>query len=78
MRGGATMSEQVPQISREELLARLHDPTLTIVNVLPRAAWAEQRIPGSLSLPLAEIPGRASLLLPDTQSDIAVYCAGPT
>ena len=72
------MDEQVPQISREELLARLHDPTLTIVNVLPRAAWAEQRIPGSLSLPLSEIPERANFVLPDKRADIAVYCASPT
>jgi rhodanese-related sulfurtransferase len=68
----------VPQISRGELIARLHDPTLTIVNVLAREAWQAQRIPGSLSLPLAEIPTRASVVLPDRNADIAVYCASPT
>jgi rhodanese-related sulfurtransferase len=68
----------VPQISRGELIARLHDPTLTIVNVLAREAWQAQHIPGSLSLPLAEIPTRASVVLPDRNADIAVYCASPT
>ena len=69
---------RVPQISREELLRRLHDPTLTIVNVLARAAWAAQRIPRSLSLPEAQIRTHASLVLPDKNADIAVYCASPT
>ena len=71
-------AHSVPQISREELVARLHDPTLTIVNVLPEGAWKAQRIHGSLSLPEAEIPARAASVLPDRNADIAVYCASPT
>jgi rhodanese-related sulfurtransferase len=73
------MSEpSVPQISREELVARLFDPKLTIVNALPQAAWEETRIPRSLSLPVADIPTHAALVLPDKDADIAVYCASPT
>jgi rhodanese-related sulfurtransferase len=68
----------VPQITREELLRRLHDPSLTIVNVLARAAWEAERIPRSLSLPTADIPARAASVLPDKNADIAVYCASPT
>ena len=68
----------VPQISREELVSRLYDPALTIVNVLPRAAWEEARIPRSLSLPLAELPRRAATVLPEKRADVAVYCASPT
>ena len=68
----------VPQISREELVARLHDPSLTIVNVLARQAWRAQRIPGSLSLPETEIAEQAARVLPDRNADIAVYCASPT
>ena len=73
------MSEAaVPQISREELVARLDDPSLTIVNVLPVEAWRAKRIRGSLSLPLAELPARAAAVLPDKRADIAVYCASET
>jgi rhodanese-related sulfurtransferase len=68
----------VPQISRQELVARLGDPTLKIVNVLPGEAWRAKRIPGSLSLPLADIPSRAAIVLPDRTADIAVYCASDT
>ena len=60
------------------MVARLLDPSLTIVNVLPREAWEARRIPGSLSLPLAEISDRAAATLPDRNADIAVYCASPT
>ena len=68
----------VPQISRDELFARLHDPSLTIVNVLAKEAWKAQRIPGSLSLPVAEIATRAASVLPERDADVAVYCASPT
>ena len=68
----------MPEASREEILRRLDDPSLALVNVLPRAAWEEARIPGSLSLPVAEIPERARELLPDTGADIVLYCGGPT
>jgi rhodanese-related sulfurtransferase len=68
----------VPQIELGELVARQRDATLTIVNVLAHEAWKAQRIPRSLSLPVAEIPTRAALVLPDRDADIAVYCASPT
>ena len=78
MRDAATPEAAVPQISRDELFARLSDPTLTIVNVLPRASWQAKRIPRSLSLPLAEIAERAASVLPRKDDDIAVYCAAGT
>lgn len=68
----------VPQISRDEMAARLHDKTLTLVNVLPHKAWRAKRIAGSISLPEAEIEARAATVLPDRDADIAVYCASPT
>ncbi len=66
------------EISRGELLARLRDPSLTVVDVLPRAAWEEGRIAGSSSLPVAEIPDRARRVLPDPGAEIVLYCASPT
>jgi rhodanese-related sulfurtransferase len=66
------------EISREEIRRRLHDPSLTIVDVLPAASYAEAHIPAAVSLPLEEVGTRASLLLPDRNAEIAVYCGGPT
>jgi len=62
-------------ITREELLRRLHDPSLTIVDALPRASYEESHIPGSISLPVAEVKEHAYALLPDPAAEIVVYCA---
>ena len=66
------------EISREEVRSRLKDPRLLLLNVLPRAAFEEARIPGSVNLPVAEIPSKARAILPDPLREIAVYCGGPT
>jgi rhodanese-related sulfurtransferase len=68
----------VPEISREEMLRRLHDPDLVIVDVLPAAAFAERHIAGAINLPVAEIPARARAVLPGPGRPIAVYCGGWT
>jgi len=69
-------SEEV--IPLEELRRRFQDPDLVVVSVLPRAAWEESRIPGSISLPLEDIEDHASEVLPDRDREIAVYCGSPT
>jgi rhodanese-related sulfurtransferase len=74
----AAGGQEPGQIGREELLRRLDDPQFVLLNVLPRAAFDEAHIPGTLSLPLDDIPERAAALLPDRRAAIAVHCAGPT
>jgi rhodanese-related sulfurtransferase len=70
----AADSSPIPEISREELRRRLHDSSLTIVDVLPEASYVEAHIPGALSLPLEQLASRARELLPDPAAEIAVYC----
>lgn len=65
-------------ISREEILARLQDPSLLLVNVMPKEAFAAGHIPRSINLPVAEIEKRARQVLPDMTREIVIYCAGPT
>ena len=71
----STQSADIPEISREELQQRLHDPTLILVDVLPRETYVAGHIPGALSLPVADIPIRAREVLPNRAAEIAVYCA---
>ena len=68
----------VPEITRDELLRRLRDPDLAVVDVLPAVAFAERHIAGAISLPVAEIPARARAVLPDPGRALAVYCGGFT
>jgi len=70
----AADSSAIPEISREELRHRLHDSSLTIVDVLPEASYVEAHIPGALGLPLEQLASRARELLPDLAAEIAVYC----
>lgn len=74
----ATAWPQVPEISREELRQRLHDPTLTIVDALPAASFASAHIPGALHLPPELVGERARDLLPERTAEIVVYCGSLT
>jgi rhodanese-related sulfurtransferase len=70
----AAMPPEIPEISRDELHARLHDPTLRIVDVLPPSSYVDAHIPGAINLPLEDIRDRARNLLPNFNAEIAVYC----
>ena len=65
-------------ISREEILNRLQDRALVIVNVTPKESFVEGHIPGSINLPVADIESKARQLISNASQEIAVYCAGPT
>lgn len=52
------------------------DPGFVLVDSRGSAAWEQGRIPGSVHLPTAEIPARASTLL-DPAWPIVTYCWGP-
>ncbi|MGD0075100.1 MAG: rhodanese-like domain-containing protein [Candidatus Binataceae bacterium] len=67
-------SSDVPEISRDEIQRRLHDSSLTIVDVLPEASYVDAHIPGALSLPLEQLASRAREILPNPAAEIAVYC----
>ena len=65
-------------IARDELLARLPDRALAIVNVMPPDSFRAGHIPGSINLPVAEIETKARQFLSNLEQEIAIYCAGPT
>jgi rhodanese-related sulfurtransferase len=73
--GAAAPAAEVREISRDEIRRRLGDPTLLLVDVLPREAYAAEHIAGALNLPLAEVEKHALEVLPDRTADIAAYCA---
>ncbi len=65
-------------ISREEILARLQDPSLLLVNAMPKESFEAGHIPRSINLPVAEIESEARQLFPHLAREITVYCSGPT
>ena len=72
------MTSQVAMITREEILARLNDPSLLLVNVMPKETFEDGHIPRSLNLPLSEIETKARQLFPDIGRELVIYCGGPT
>jgi len=71
-------TDQRRTISRDEIMARVQDRALVILDVTPKEAYAEAHIPGSINLPVAEIESKARQLISNLSQEIAVYCAGPT
>lgn len=74
----ATEPKQIPEISREELVAALRDGRVMLVDVLSPESFAANHIPGAINLPVADIPGRAAEVVRDRDAPVVVYCGGPT
>ncbi len=71
-------TEHVPEISRVDLVRALHAGNITLVDVLPSESFAAVHIPGSINLPLVDLPDRARQTLPDQNAAIVTYCGGPS
>jgi len=69
--------EEQTRVSHNELLQRLQDPWLSLVDVLPQESYVEAHIPGAISLPLTEIRVNGRSVLRDLNREIVVYCSGP-
>ena len=70
----ASQTSDAQEISRDELLRRIDDSSLTIVDVLPQASYVEAHIPRAINIPLEQIQTHARELIPDFAAEIAVYC----
>lgn len=62
-------------VSREELVSRLEDDLVIVLDVRPEDEFAVGHLPGALNIPLAELERRLSELPPDRE--IVAYCRGP-
>lgn len=61
-------------VSREELLAWLHEGSVTLLDVRPEDEFALGHLPSAVNLPLGELEQRLSQL-PENR-DIVAYCRG--
>jgi ArsR family transcriptional regulator len=62
-------------VSRKELVARLRDGLVTVLDVRPEDEFALGHLPGALNIPLGKLEHRLSEL--PTDRDIIAYCRGP-
>ncbi|MGI5281876.1 rhodanese-like domain-containing protein [Nonomuraea polychroma] len=63
-------------ITRDELKAALG--TVAVVDTLGGDYYAQQHLPGAISLVESEVADRAAALLPDKDATIVTYCTSPS
>ncbi|WP_422418848.1 ArsR/SmtB family transcription factor [Pseudomonas sp. GZD-222] len=69
------MPEQLEAISREELLERLREHSVTLLDVRPAAEFAQGHLPGAINIPFEELQKRLGELSP--AQEVIAYCRGP-
>lgn len=62
-------------VSRQDLLSRLEDGLVTVLDVRPEDEFAAGHLPGALNIPLGELERRLGELPADRE--IVAYCRGP-
>ncbi|MEZ0067266.1 rhodanese-related sulfurtransferase [Streptacidiphilus sp. MAP12-20] len=62
-------------VTREDLLQRLHDGTVTVLDVRPAAEYRAGHIPSARSVPLSRLHAELAALPAD--GEIVAYCRGP-
>jgi rhodanese-related sulfurtransferase len=62
-------------VDREQLLAKVRDGAVTVLDVRPPEEFRAGHLPGALSIPLKELERRLSEL--PRKREIVAYCRGP-
>jgi rhodanese-related sulfurtransferase len=69
----------VAQISRESLWHKIErGDEFVLVDALPPLAYAASHLPGAISMPPEYVTSRARRRIPDSHTEIVVYCASVT
>lgn len=69
------LGEEVETIGHGELLERLREGDVVVVDVRPEEEFAAGHIEGALSIPLSELERRIAELPPERE--VVAYCRGP-
>jgi rhodanese-related sulfurtransferase len=73
------MAATVTHISRESLWQKIErGDEFVLVDALPPLAYAASHLPGAISMPPEYVTARARRRIPDSHTEIVVYCASST
>lgn len=67
--------DEMEPVSRKELLRRLNDGVVTLLDVRPNDEFALGHLPGAVNIPLKELERRLAEL--PKRREIVAYCRGP-
>ncbi|MFV1984195.1 MAG: ArsR/SmtB family transcription factor [Thiohalomonadales bacterium] len=70
-----TVKDSLEPIPREELLSRVRDGLVMVLDVRPAEEYAAGHVPGAVNIPLRELKHRLEEL--DKNQEIVAYCRGP-
>lgn len=69
------VKDNMEPVSHEELLKRIHDGLVTVLDVRPPDEYKAGHIPGSINVPLKELDKYMKEF--DPNSEVIAYCRGP-
>jgi rhodanese-related sulfurtransferase/DNA-binding transcriptional ArsR family regulator len=70
-----TVKDNLEPVPRGELLARVQDDLVTVIDVRPVEEYASGHIPGAANIPLSELEKHLDQF--DPEQEIVAYCRGP-
>jgi len=70
-----TVKDELEPIPREELLDRVQQGLVTVLDVRPKEEYAAGHVPGAISVPISELEKHLEQI--DSQQEIVAYCRGP-
>lgn len=70
-----TTKDALEPLAREELLERVRDGMVTVLDVRPPEEYAAGHVPGAVNVPLAELEEHLDEL--DQEHEVIAYCRGP-
>ena len=70
-----SVKDELEPLSREELMARVEQGLVTVIDVRPEAEFAAGHLPGAINIPPDELEKRLKML--DTEQEVVAYCRGP-
>lgn len=69
------IKDELEPVPREELINRVRDDLVTVIDVRPPLEYAAGHVPGAVNIPLDELESRLEEL--DPGQEIVAYCRGP-
>jgi rhodanese-related sulfurtransferase/DNA-binding transcriptional ArsR family regulator len=70
-----TVKDELEPLPRQELLQRVRDGLVTVLDVRPAEEYAAGHVPGAVNVPLSELEKTLKALKPG--QEIVAYCRGP-
>lgn len=70
-----SVKDELEPLSRKELMSRVEQGLVTVIDVRPEAEFEAGHLPGAINVPPDELEKRLKML--DTEQEVVAYCRGP-